>query len=103
LAPKETVGSLSHEHDWGWGNDPTATFATIYIRTGGETAAYNPSLVYDKIVAYTCVVTSGTAGTATDGFQLKTGESIWMTLDGSARLFGIASGATTPVVTLELI
>lgn len=100
LATNGTVGSLTANY-WDFGDGDTLGYNTLYIRTGGSTAAYSPALVYDYLMFYPLSLTADTT-TTTGGLQVDAGATMWLTLDGTCRLFGIASGASTPVAVMEV-
>lgn len=97
-ATSGTVGTLGGANYFGWGDGDTLGFNTLYMRTGGSTAAYNPALVYRVILGYSGLPDNSSAY----GYRLGPYDGIGLTLDGSCRLFAAASGAATSVVTLEL-
>lgn len=100
LATNGTVGILS-ANNWGYGDGDTLGYDTLYIRTGGNTAAYNPALIYDFLMMYPLSLTADTT-TGTGGLQIDAGSTMFLTLDGAVRLFGVASGASTPVGVMEV-
>lgn len=101
LGTNGTVGALAAQHGWGWGDGDTLGYSTLYIRTNGTAAANSPMVMYDYFMFYPLSLTADTA-TSTGGLQVDAGSTMWLTLDGTTRLFGIASGATTPVAVLEV-
>jgi hypothetical protein len=94
-----TVSSLVAEHGWGWGDGDTLGFSTLYIRTAGSTELYRPERVYQSILGYSNMPDTS----STYGIYLGPKDSVTFTVDGSARIFAIASGASTPVSVQELI
>lgn len=104
LATEGTAGSIAAEHGWAWGNSDTLGYNTVYVRTGGSTLAYYPGIKYDYFLTYTQVPDTS----ANYGYLLYRAGSaqpaaLYMDLDGSVRIFAIASGATTNVKTIEFI
>ena len=102
LATAGTVGTLAAEHKWGWGDGDTLGFNTLYIRTNGATPANSPIYRYKTMHAYYFVLTADDTA-ATGGYELGPRDAVNLPLDGSVRLFGIASAATTAVSTLEYV
>ena len=100
LGTSGTVGTLGAQHTWGWGDGDTLGYSTLYVRTAGATDAYNPALVYDFLMLYPLSLTADTTA-VTGGLKIAAGSNQWLTLDGTCRLFGIASGASTPVAVFE--
>lgn len=100
LGTSGTVGALAAQHNWGWGDGDTLGYNTLYIRTDGAADANSPALKYDFLMLYPLSLTADTASTG--GLQVDAGSTMWLTLDGTTRLFGIASGASTPVAVLEV-
>jgi len=94
----ETVGSLSAEHKWGWGDGDSLGFSTLYIRTSGATAATAPGERYRVIFGYSSLPDNSSSY----GYKLGPSDSVGFTLDGSCRVFAAASSAGANVVTLEL-
>lgn len=101
LATIGTVGALAATNGVGWGDGDTLGYSTLYVRTAGTTDAYNPALVYDFLMLYPLSLTADTT-TGSGGLQLDAGSTMWLTVDGACRWFGIASGASTPVAVLEV-
>ena len=95
LAVSGTVGTLSAEHKWGWGDGDTLGYSTVYVRTDGAAAANRPEVKYDYLLSYTAVPTTST------GYQLLKGTSYYKELDGAVRTFGIAAAGTPSVTTVE--
>jgi hypothetical protein len=100
LGTSGTPGSLAAQHNWGWGDADTLGFNTLYIRTDGTAAANSPTLKYDYLMLYNFTLTADTASTG--GLQVDAGSTMWLTLDGTCRLFAIANGASTPVTVMEV-
>ena len=99
LLTNAAVATLS-DTEWDWGDGDTLGYNTLYVATGGSTEAYRPDKVYDMLHGYYFTLTADDTA-ATGGIELSAGSGITMTLDGGARVFAIASGATTAVGTLE--
>jgi len=102
LATAGTVGSLAAEHRWGWGTTAEVSGNTIFIRTNGASPANSPKFRYETILGYYFSLTADDTS-LTGGIELAAGNAISATLDGSVRIFAIASGATTAVGTWEFI
>ncbi len=100
LATIGTVGALAATNGVGWGDGDTLGYSTLYVRTAGATDAYNPALVYDFLMLYPLSLTADTTA-VTGGLKIAAGSNQWLTLDGTCRLFGIASGVSTPVAVFE--
>ncbi len=98
LGTSGSAGTLSAQHKWAWAAEPAAAFSTIYIRTDGGTIAENPKLKYDLILTYPTVPDNSSSY----GWMLRPYEGISFNLDGSAKVFAIASSASASVITLEL-
>ena len=92
------VGSIVAQHNWNWGTAAEITGSTLYMRTGGN----NPDVDYDVIIAYYFVLTADGV-TSTGGYELGPKDAVFMTVDGSTRIFAIASDTTTPTSTIEFI
>ena len=102
LGTKADVSSLGAQHEWGWGNADTLGFNTIYIRTDGSGPNNTPKTHYEYILAYTFTLTADDTA-ATGGWELKNeGDFISITVDGSGKIFAIASGQATPAKILEV-
>ena len=98
-ATNGTVGALAAEHGWGWGDGDTLGYSTLYVRTGAGTAGYEPDQRYDLILVYATMPDTST----NYGIKINSGGGVFeATIDGSARVFGIASGAATTTTILEL-
>lgn len=91
-----TAGALAADLYFGWGNVDTLGFNTLYVRTGGSTAAYNPGVVYRGVIGYSSLPANGT------GYKLGPNDGLALTLDGSCRLWAIADGATTTTTCIEV-
>jgi hypothetical protein len=94
-----TVGALASANDWGWGNGDTLGYDTLYIRTAGSTIAYSPDRVYEMILLYSQLPDTS----STYGYRLGPYDAIWLTLDGSAKVFAVASADSANLITLEVI
>jgi len=94
-----TVSSLAAQHGWGWGDGDTLGFSTLYIRTDGTTQETSPGSEYEAVISYFGMPDSS----STYGIRLGPYDGIVLSLDGSCRIFAIASGITTPVLTLEMV
>jgi hypothetical protein len=92
----ETVGVLSAQHKWGWGDGDTLGFNTLYIRTDGSAVGNNPSEEYRVILGYSSLPANGT------GYKLGPMDAIAMTVDSSCRVWAIADGATTTTTCVEV-
>ncbi len=95
-ATSGTVGTLGGANYFGWGDNDTLGFSTLYMRTGGSTTAYIPDAVYRGIIGYSSLPASGT------GYKLGPNDGISLTLDSSCRLWAIADGATTTTTCFEI-
>jgi hypothetical protein len=84
--------------EWAWGTAAEITGNTLYMRTGGN----NPNDDYDLIHAYYFTLTADDVA-ATGGYELGPSDAVYMSIDGSGRIFAIASGATTAVGTIEYV
>jgi len=93
LLTNGTVASLSNTN-WDWGNGDTLGFNTIYMRFNTGSPAVCRS--YFVLYGYPAVPS------ATTGFALGPNDSWYATLSGSCRIFGVASGASTTTVVMEL-
>ena len=104
-ATSGSVGTLGGANYFGWGAnalDPcNGVYSTLYVRTGGATSAYSPQAVYDYLMLYPLNLTADTT-TTTGGLQVDAGATLFLTADGCVRLFGVASGASTPVAVFEV-
>jgi len=88
-----TVASLNNL-EWDWGDGDTLGYNTIYLRHNSG----NPSsLGYIVLLSYTKMPDSS----STYGVKLGPNDSYSGTYGATARLFAIASGASTNVVVLE--
>lgn len=101
LLTNAAVATLA-DTEWDWGDGDTLGYNTLYIATAGSTEEYIPNKIYDMLHGYYFVLTADDTA-VTGGVELAAGAAIGYTLDGSARVFAIASGATTPVGTQEFI
>ncbi len=101
LATIGTVGSLAAQHGIGWGTETNISGNTLYIRTDGATPAENPKDDYEYILSYTFQLTADDT-TVTGGMEIRPLGDLPITLDGSGKLFAIASGATTALGILEV-
>lgn len=96
LLTNGTVGSLSNLN-WDWGNNDTLGFNTIYFRhDSGKPDALRNYLV---LLSYTSMPDTS----SNYGVKLTAGNAYAMTLGGSARVWGIASGAGTTTIVQEYI
>lgn len=97
LLTPATLGSLG-DHEWDWGGNTGGDalgFNTVYF---ADSTGSPEDLPYIVLISYTRVpATSGNYG-----IKLGPNDSLTVSLDGSARLFAIASSSTN-IVTLELV
>jgi hypothetical protein len=98
---KETVGSLSANHKWGFGANAADPCSGVYTTLYVHNTVGSPATQYDYWMLYVLALTADTT-TTTGGLQVDAGSTMWLTLDGTCRLFGIASGASTPVAVMEV-
>lgn len=94
LMTNATAGSLS-DHEWDWGNTDTLGFNTVYF---ADSTGNPADLSYITLIGYSRVPDTST----NYGYKLGPNDGISMTLDGSVRVFAIASSASANVATLEL-
>ena len=102
LGTSGTVGSLGTVHYWGFGGTAEFGFNTLVIRSTGATAAYNPTKIYEQILAYYFTLTADDT-TLTGGIELGPRDSVNLTADGTVKVFCIASAATTAVGSIEVV
>jgi len=82
------------------------TVGTNATKVPASALAYRKAIIIQNVHASNIVyigsstVTADTA--ATGGFQLGPLDAVAITLDGSVDMYAIASGANTPVVTIEM-
>jgi len=93
-----TAGILN-DHEWDWGNTDTLGFNTVYFADASGSPDNIDHLV---LLSYSRMPTATGSGTTTDGFRIGAGSVVGFSIDGSVRLFAIASGANTYVSILEL-
>jgi hypothetical protein len=93
LLTNGTVGSLANLN-WDWGDGDTLGYNTIYFRHNSG----NPvDLSYLLLLSYTLMPDTS----STYGHRLGPYDAVALDIDGSVRLFAIASGASTPVSCVE--
>jgi len=102
LATSGTVGSLAAANNWGFGGTAEFGFNTLVMRTAGATAAYNPEKIYEQILAYYFTLTADDTS-ITGGIELGPRDSVHLTVDGTVKMFCIASAATTAVGSIEVV
>jgi len=95
LMTNAAAGSLS-DHEWDWGNTDTLGFNTVYF---ADSTGSPEDLAYVTLIGYSRVPDSST----NYGHRLGPSDAISLTLDGSVRVFAIASAASANVSTLELV
>ena len=100
LGTSGTVGSLSSQHNWGFGGTAEFGFDTLVIKTAGALPANNPSDDYNLILAYTFALTADDTA-ATGGIELGPRDTATFRTDGTVKIFAIASAATTAVGHIE--
>ena len=101
LRTNGTVYALAAEHGWGWGGTAGADalgFNTLYIKTDGAAATNSPTYKYESVISYFNMPDTS----STYGYLLGPLDAFSMTVDGSVRIFAIASSASANVLTLEI-
>jgi len=93
LLTNGTMGSLS-DHNWDWGDNDSLLFNTIYFRDGTGNPMANRA--WFVLYGYPTVPSSSTA------IKLGPLDSLGLSLSGSCRLFGVASGSSTTTAVMEL-
>ena len=90
-----TVGSLG-DHEWVWDNNDSLSGDTLYF---ADSTGSPGDLAYVTLIGYSRVPDTST----NYGHKLGPSDAISLTLDGSVRVFAIASSASANVSTVELV